>query len=466
MTWSLRCEGISKLYQMGRTNVTASEVVNERLRSIGRFLTRRPVERATPAPETESTFVVDQTQMIDAPPGHFWALRDVNLEVSRGDRVGIIGPNGCGKSTLLKILSRITSPDSGSFRFRGRLISLLEIGTGFHPDLTGRENIFLNGSIMGMNPSEIRRRLAEIIEFSELGEMVDTPVKRYSSGMYVRLAFSVAAHLESEILMIDEVLAVGDAGFQRKCTDKMLEVAGEGRTLLFVSHNMDAVNRICNRAVHMSHGRILTDSELDRMDDHAPTVSSVTREYLRSGVRLQPSKSWPSDAAPVFQDSIRFDSIKVVGDDGEPRGEMDVTEDITFEVGFTVFTEKWPVNVHLHLHDLMGHYIMVAMDDDVAQHAARPAGSYVERCRLRSPFLNTGDYRIDVEFWPGQLFDPRFIERHVVTFGVVDRIRPGGVRKNWPNEWPNCLTRPQTEWTLVEHTPARHSDHEFREVAP
>lgn len=452
MTWSLRCEGISKLYQMGRTTVTASELVNERLRAAGRYLLRRRIEPPKRTEAPESTLVVDQSQMIDAPPGHFWALKNVDLEINRGDRVGIIGPNGCGKSTLLKILSRITSPDSGSFRFRGRLISLLEIGTGFHPDLTGRENIFLNGSIMGMKPPEIRSRLSEIIEFSELGDMIDTPVKRYSSGMYVRLAFSVAAHLESEILIVDEVLAVGDAGFQRKCTDKMLEVAGEGRTLLFVSHNMDAVNRICNRAVHMSHGRILTDSELAGASDDIASVSSITREYLRSGVRLQSSRSWTPEAAPTFQDSIRLDSIAILDNNEDLRAELDVTEDLTFEITFTILKEKWPVNLHLHLHDLMGHYVLVAMDDEVAKHATRQAGTYVERCTLRSPLLNTGDYRIDVEFWPGELLDPRLIQRHVVTFAIVDKILPGGVRRDWPNEWPNSLTRPATEWRLVNYT--------------
>src|SRR6202011_3565898 len=186
----------------------------------------------------------------------FWALKDVSLEVKRGEVVGIIGRNGAGKSTLLKILSRITDPTKGRIEIRGRVASLLEVGTGFHQELTGRENIFLNGAILGMTRAEIKRKFDEIVAFAEVEEFLDTPVKRYSSGMYVRLAFAVAAHLDPEILVIDEVLAVGDAEFQKKCLGKMAEVAKGGRTVLFVSHNMGAVTRLCSRAILLSAGRL------------------------------------------------------------------------------------------------------------------------------------------------------------------------------------------------------------------
>jgi lipopolysaccharide transport system ATP-binding protein len=205
----------------------------------------------------------------------FWALKDVNFEVNRGDRIGIIGRNGAGKSTLLKILSRITEPTEGRIGIKGRIASLLEVGTGFHPELTGRENIYLNGAILGMHRVEIKRKFDEIVEFSGVEKFLDTPVKRYSSGMYVRLAFAVAAHLESEILIVDEVLAVGDFEFQKKCLGKMQDVANEqGRTVLFVSHNMGAINQLCNRAMMLTSGRISeTGATLD-----------VVRSYYRSGI--------------------------------------------------------------------------------------------------------------------------------------------------------------------------------------
>lgn len=197
----------------------------------------------------------------DSTEEEFWALKDVNFEIKQGDRVGIIGRNGAGKSTLLKILSRITEPTSGRIAIKGRVVSLLEVGTGFHPELTGRENIFLNGAILGMSKLEIKRKFDEIVDFSEVEKFLDTPVKRYSSGMYVRLAFAVAAHLEPEILILDEVLAVGDAAFQKKCFGRMEEVGKEGRTILFVSHNMGAVTQLCNSVIYLRDGQIIEQSK-------------------------------------------------------------------------------------------------------------------------------------------------------------------------------------------------------------
>jgi lipopolysaccharide transport system ATP-binding protein len=198
----------------------------------------------------------------------FWALRDVNFEIKQGDRVGIIGRNGAGKSTLLKVLSRIVEPTSGSIRIKGRVASLLEVGTGFHPELTGRENIFLNGAILGMSKAEIQRKFDEIVDFAEIEKFLDTPVKRYSSGMYVRLAFAVAAHLEPEILIVDEVLAVGDAQFQKKCLGKMQDVGKEGRTVLFVSHNMGAISTLCNRGVYLNRGQVDYVGSIEESIEH------------------------------------------------------------------------------------------------------------------------------------------------------------------------------------------------------
>ncbi len=194
----------------------------------------------------------------------FWALKDINFEVNKGDKIGIIGRNGAGKSTLLKVLSRITEPTTGKIHINGRIASLLEVGTGFHPELTGRENIYLNGAILGMSRSEIKEKFDEIVAFAEVDKFLDTPVKRYSSGMYVRLAFSVAAHLEPEILVVDEVLAVGDVEFQKKCLGKMSEVSKEGRTILFVSHNMAAISNLCNRTILLQDGQISYDGETSK----------------------------------------------------------------------------------------------------------------------------------------------------------------------------------------------------------
>lgn len=456
MTWAIRCEEISKMYRIGKSNVTAAEMINQQLRrALGRVVTplrKSAVPKLEGASNTHT--ILNELQTQDAPHNHFWSLKDVNLEIKEGDRVGIIGPNGCGKSTLLKILSRITAPSSGVFRFRGRLISLLEIGTGFHGDLTGRENIFLNGSIMGMKPREIARRLEEIIEFSELGELIDTPVKRYSSGMYVRLAFSVAAHLESEILIVDEVLAVGDAAFQRRCTDKMLQVADQGRTLLFVSHDMDAVNRICNRAVHMAHGRIINDSKIERehtqSDKSGPTqtVSDITRSYIRSGIQMSSEVVWAEAEAPKFDDCVRLDAVRIIDQNGKPSSEFDVKANFVIEVKFTILEEKWPINVHVHLKDLAGHYLLVSMDNHQAPAGARKAGQYIERCTIESPLLNVGDYRIDVELWPGSEADHRIVQSSVLSFTVVDDSEASGVRGNWPNAWPGCLIRPQLPWDI------------------
>ncbi len=249
---AIRIEGLSKKYLIGhqkRERYTAlRDVMMHTLRGIGERL-RHPL-----SPNRETTDIEE-----------FWALRDIDLEIEQGDRVGIIGRNGAGKSTLLKVLSRITEPTSGRITIEGRIASLLEVGTGFHPELSGRENIYLNGAILGMSRAEIQRKFDEIVAFSGVEKFLDTPVKRYSSGMYVRLAFAVAAHLEPEILVVDEVLAVGDAEFQKKCLGKMEDVAKGGRTVLFVSHNMNAIRNLCGRSVLLSQGRLIEAGPTDEV---------------------------------------------------------------------------------------------------------------------------------------------------------------------------------------------------------
>jgi lipopolysaccharide transport system ATP-binding protein len=252
----IRAEGLGKSYRLRHQRqqgyIALRDVLAERIHAVGRWLRGRE-------------------SMLRESEEEFWALRDVSFEVRRGDVVGVIGRNGSGKSTLLKILSRITEPTEGRVRIRGRVASLLEVGTGFHPELTGRENIFLNGAILGMTRAEMRRKFDEIVAFAEVEKFLDTPVKRYSSGMYVRLAFAVAAHLEPEILLVDEVLAMGDAEFQRRCLGKMRDVSQGGRTVLFVSHNMAAVQALCGRGVLLDRGRVILDGR----------SGEVVRHYLQ-----------------------------------------------------------------------------------------------------------------------------------------------------------------------------------------
>lgn len=256
----------------------------------------------------------------------FWALKDVSFEVKQGDRIGIIGRNGAGKSTLLKILSRITEPTAGSVRIRGRVASLLEVGTGFHPELTGRENIFLNGAILGMGRAEIARKFDEIVAFAEVERFLDTPVKRYSSGMYVRLAFAVAAHLEPEILVVDEVLAVGDAQFQKKCLGRMEEIGREGRTVLFVSHNLAAVNTLCNSAIWLDKGLFAGSGRTDE----------VVRDFLAvAGSQGADTRHTAPAAARVGLSRVRIES-----GEGNISGTLDVTKPFSIHVTFEVRNKK------------------------------------------------------------------------------------------------------------------------------
>jgi lipopolysaccharide transport system ATP-binding protein len=263
----------------------------------------------------------------------FWALDKVSFEVKEGEVLGIIGRNGAGKSTLLKILSQVTTPTSGEIKIKGRIASLLEVGTGFHPELTGRENVFLNGAILGMTKAEIRKKFDEIVAFSGIEEFIDTPVKRYSSGMYVRLAFAVAAHLEPEILILDEVLAVGDAEFQKKCLGKMGEVAKGGRTVLFVSHNMTAVQSLCRRALLLVGGRLTADD----------AVGPVVTSYLREAQGSSEAKQWTDPQTAPGNDLIRIKRVHILPD-GESAGLL------TMHTPLHIETEYWVVKAGAATH--------------------------------------------------------------------------------------------------------------------
>jgi lipopolysaccharide transport system ATP-binding protein len=318
----------------------------------------------------------------------FWALNNVSFDVQQGDCVGIVGRNGAGKSTLLKILSRITEPSAGNVSIRGRVASLLEVGTGFHPELTGRENIFLNGAILGMSRREINRKFDRIVDFSEVEKFLDTPVKRYSSGMYVRLAFAVAAHLEPEILVVDEVLAVGDARFQKKCMGRMGEVGKEGRTVLFVSHNMGAVSELCNRAILLADGKLVADG----------STASVIEKYLQAGSKSSFIQMQTNSHHPVFVTQIRLaDSA------GESLGRVELGEDAVLEIGFTVEERLSNVNMAV-LISRSGASLIFSHDNDltpVLMDAPREPGNYVARITLPLSRFKEGNYSIEVHVGAG-----------------------------------------------------------------
>jgi lipopolysaccharide transport system ATP-binding protein len=322
----------------------------------------------------------------------FWALRNISLEVKEGEILGIIGRNGAGKSTLLKILSRVTGPTEGEVRLRGRVASLLEVGTGFHPELTGRENVFLNGAVLGMTKSEIRRKFDEIVDFAGIDQFIDTPVKRYSSGMYVRLAFGVAAHLDPEILILDEVLAVGDAVFQKKCLGKMGSVAREGRTVLFVSHNLAAVNSLCSRVILLNNGRQIMEGD----------ARTVTERYLQSGGEdpsEAPERTWDMRDAPG-DEVTRLKAFRVVNELGETAYDHDIGNRISLEVDFWLLQPHQDISCSFHLHNQEGTclFVMGADVDPDCQGEGRllSPGVYRGACHIPANFLNDGVHSASV----------------------------------------------------------------------
>jgi lipopolysaccharide transport system ATP-binding protein len=324
----------------------------------------------------------------------FWALRDISFEVKQGEVLGIIGANGAGKSTLLKILSRITAPTKGEVRVKGRIGSLLEVGTGFHPDLTGRENIFLNGAILGMSRNDITRKFDEIVAFSGLEQFIDTPVKRYSSGMYVRLAFAVAAHLDPEILILDEVLAVGDAAFQKKCLGKMRDVAAnQGRTVLFVSHNLQAVASLCSRAILLNEGKIESQGEVEPVVSAYVSSSAEAISVLREQV-------WTDRQNAPGNDKIRIRRMAVLPEGERPGGEVDMSTPFRLEVEFWNLVPNTSIIVNICFYALDGSPVFESLSTKETQWHGRPfpAGLFRSVCFIPGNLLNEGTYRIRVLF--------------------------------------------------------------------
>jgi lipopolysaccharide transport system ATP-binding protein len=315
----------------------------------------------------------------------FYALKGVSFDVYQGEIVGIIGRNGAGKSTLLKIMSRVTAPTSGTIKIKGRIASLLEVGTGFHPELTGRENVFLNGAILGMRKGEIDKKFDEIVKFSEIEKFIDTPVKRYSSGMYVRLAFAVAAHLEPEILLLDEVLAVGDTAFQKKCMGKIGDVAKEGRTILFVSHNMAAVQRLCTSAILIDGGKIVEEGDVD----------NVTRTYLDKG--YEPSAQWER-TEPQNTDAY-FERIYLSDDNGSIVASVTANDKISLVIEFCIVRNIENLQIAINITNDYGETIFASSPEDVDILTPKEKGNYSGIVTLPSNILLPMSYGIAVSLY-------------------------------------------------------------------
>ncbi|MGZ4314378.1 MAG: ABC transporter ATP-binding protein [Gaiellaceae bacterium] len=368
-----------------------------------------------------------------------WALRDVSFEVPEGQVIGVIGHNGAGKSTLLKLLTRITTPTSGRAEIRGRVGSLLEVGTGFHPELTGRENVFLNGSVLGMKRREIAQRFPEIVEFAGVERFIDTPVKRYSSGMSVRLAFAVAAHLEPEILLVDEVLAVGDAEFQQRCLGRMQDFGASGRTIVFVSHNMQAVARLCERAILLEGGEITRDGE----------SADVVARYLQ-GHGTGSYREW-EETDPLWSDgTARLRSARVL-QNGQTAESADVRQSIGIEIVFRVLADHQQLFPKVKLRNAEGDVLFNALDVDPRWQTPLPAGEYVATAWIPPNMLNEGFTSVDVGVFsaPGSKFAAHSSESNAISFYVYDPGEGDSARGLFTGRLRGVI-RPLLEWTYEE----------------
>jgi len=416
MTPIIRATNVTKQYQLGASQnsfVTLRDTVAEAVRA--------PLKRLKSG----------------RAPKIVLALRDVSFQVAAGEVLGIIGRNGAGKSTLLKILARITEPSSGRVEMHGRVASLLEVGTGFHPELTGLENIYLNGALLGMARTEIQRKFDEIVAFSEIEEFIDTPVKRYSSGMYLKLAFAVAAHLDPEILLVDEVLAVGDARFQRKCLDKMENVHQSGRTVIFVSHNMSAISRLCPRTILLEDGAISYDG----------SSHQALSLYLGSGTRTNAAREWKElDSAPG-NEIVRLCAVRVRSEDGHICETVDIRCPVAVEIEFEVLKAGHVLVPNYHFINQEGVCVFVSVEHDAEWHRRpRPTGRFISTAWIPGNFLSEGPLIVAAGITTMEPLRAHFFERDVVTFHVVDSMDGNSARGDYAASMPG-MVRPLLKWS-------------------
>lgn len=366
-----------------------------------------------------------------------WALRDLTFEINQGDRIGIIGRNGAGKTTLLKLLSKITVPTEGKIKIKGKLSSLLEVGTGFHPELTGRENIFLNGAILGMRKKEIQKRFDEIVEFAEIEKFLDTPVKRYSSGMYVRLAFSVAANLEPDILLVDEVLAVGDVQFQKKCLGKMDNISSkEGRTILFVSHNMSMITSLCSRCILLDNGNIIKDG----------LTSDVVMHYYNDGLQSPASVDYAKRKKNIGDDYACILSGEVRNQNNQISTEINIDQPLKIIMRYRIKKQNGKIfSPNFHFFTAGGVYTFISSPENVE---LLPEGNYFAECNIPENFLNEGAYFVGLaltSYEPG--ITVHFYEQNALLFNVRDPIEGIKTRKGYSGSIPGVV-RPLLNWKI------------------
>ena len=425
---AVKAEGLSKQYHIGKLQAQSLNFQERILRSLS-----APYRRARGLLQGHAAAAMDLDEV-------FWALQDISFEIKKGERVAIIGGNGAGKSTLLKILARVTEPTRGSATIRGRIGSLLEVGTGFHQELTGRDNVFLNGSIIGMRREEVARKFDRIVSFAEVEQFIDTPVKQYSSGMRMRLAFSVAAHLEPEVLIVDEVLSVGDAAFRKKCMDRMDEVAEQGTTILVVSHQAQTITNICERALWLDHGRLVKDGP----------VSDVVADYLRDKVALVAERRWDRETAPGGA-IARLLSLRLVTEGGVCTDCVDVSERFCLESEVEVLVPGHGILMKYGLFNGDGTQVFASFDPKNPMwgtQATWPAGRYTLRMWLPANFLQVDSYSVKANIWAWQ---PK--QSHEVwlpdalCFQVIDGATDSLARAQVDVGVPGVV-RPRLEWDM------------------
>ena len=431
----IRAEGLGKQYRLGEigTGTLSHDLNRWWARVRGR---PDPLVKVT---ETGRSFRKNRMPDLDSASCEdtVWALKEVSFEVRKGEALGIIGRNGAGKSTLLKILSRITAPTTGRVKINGRIASLLEVGTGFHPELTGRENLFLNGAILGMTRAETAAKFDEIVDFSGCERFIDTPVKRYSSGMYVRLAFAVAAHLEPEILIVDEVLAVGDGEFQKKCLGKMQDVAGHGRTVLFVSHNMSAVSKLCNRGLLLQNGTVLFGGE----------IASAISCYTDQGRKI-PSRLEYQDMHQAPGDHIaRLKSVELLDGEGRAVSLIDIRKPVTVEIKYWHLDHRECPTAILHFKDELNNTLLATNEFNAKEwkDVHRAAGLITARCHVPGNLFAEGRIIVLLAINSYNPSMSHVYEDDAISFEVVDHSVGDGVRGPVTGPWPG-LMRPWLNW--------------------
>jgi lipopolysaccharide transport system ATP-binding protein len=429
----IRVENISKCYRIG-----LKQDMHDTLAKTALSLVKSPFKNYRKYRSLYKFEDLKDSQS-DVDSDIIWALKNISFDVKQGEIVGIIGLNGSGKSTLLKILSKITEPTSGYAEISGKVSSLLEVGTGFHQELTGRENIYLNGSILGMKKKEIDRKFDEIVDFSGVEKFIDTPVKRYSSGMRVRLAFAVAAQLEPEIVLIDEVLAVGDAEFQKKCLNKMHDIGHQGRTVLFVSHNMQAVTRLCPRTILLKGGEILADRPSHQ----------IVSFYMNSERTTKAERKWDALEEAPGDEVVRLLGVRVRTKDGRPAEAVDIRESIDVDLEYEVLQPDQVFMIYFHVVNDEGVEVFLSIDNDTTwRNQNRPCGRYISTATIPGNLMSEGIFFISVGI---RTLNPNIRHLRVddaVAFHVLDSLDGDSARGDYLGN-VNGIVRPLLKWETL-----------------